>query len=195
MRSLTVLLVVAASPARADPPARPLPGEREAASSYADAMDFEHRSRWQVELALLLGGAPIDGVPASISPGYTLAAGFHRDRLAVLGEYTLAELRFRAPFICNPHVVEPLIRINQLLKAPFRFAVAVRRNACELIGKRESKQPQCKLMLWFDRQNIATDRLCFFRFVEAAVELRLCNGLGDTCGGDAFQLVCHGAFL
>ena len=101
MRSLTaVMLVVATSAARADPPdpkAPPLPGEREAAASYAEAIDYEHRVRWQAELALFLGGAPIDGVPASTSPGYSLAAGVHRDRITVLGEYTLAELRYRAP--------------------------------------------------------------------------------------------------
>ena len=99
MRSLTVLLVLvlAAATARADPPVRSLPGEREAAASYAEAMDYEHRLRWQVELGLFLGGAPIDGVPASTSPGYSLAAGLHRDRVTLLGEYTIAELRYRAP--------------------------------------------------------------------------------------------------
>jgi len=39
----------------------------------------------------------------------------------------------------------------------FRFTVAIGGTTSELIRNRESEQPQCKLMLWFDGQNIATD--------------------------------------
>src|SRR5277367_3643753 len=106
-----------------------------------------------------------------------------------------AELRFGTPLVGNSCVVEPLVGITELLEALFGFAVAVGRNARKLIRKCEPEQPQRKLMLRFDRQNIATDRLGFFRLTEAAVELCLGDGLSDTCGGDAFQLVTHGAFL
>jgi hypothetical protein len=79
-----------------DPPAA-LPGEREAASSFATAIAYERRTRWQSELAVFFGDAPIDHVQASTSPGYSLASGIHRDRLTVLGEYTLAAVRYHAP--------------------------------------------------------------------------------------------------
>src|SRR5260370_36308968 len=105
------------------------------------------------------------------------------------------ELRFRASFAENPCVVEPLIGVVELLEGRFRFAVTIGRAASELICKGEPEHPQCKLMLWFDDEDIATDRLCFFRFAEAAVAFRLCDGLGDACGRNMFQLVCHGVFL
>ena len=51
-----------------------------------------------------------------------------------------AKLRFRASFICNPRVIELFVAVIELSKALFRFAVAIGRNACELVRKRESEQ-------------------------------------------------------
>jgi hypothetical protein len=98
VRSIVAMSVLAATPALADSPTPPpLPGEHEAAAAFAAAIDYEHRVRWQSELALFLGPAPIDHVLASTTPGYTLATGMHLDRLTVLAEYTIAELHYLAP--------------------------------------------------------------------------------------------------
>ncbi len=91
-----------------------------------------------------------------------------------------AELRFRTAFVQDPCVVEPLIRIVQQLKGLFRIPATIRRTTAELIGESETEQPQSELMLRFSDQDIATDRLCFFRFVEGTVEFRLRDGLGDS---------------
>jgi hypothetical protein len=99
MRSLVALLVIASRAARADViDSKPtLPGEREAAAAFAASIDYELRTRWQSELSLFDGGAPIDGVAAWTTPRYSLASGLHRDRLTLLGEYSLAGIRYRAP--------------------------------------------------------------------------------------------------
>src|SRR5580704_961014 len=105
------------------------------------------------------------------------------------------ELRLRATFIQNSRVVEPLIRIVEPLEGLFRFPVTIRRAASKLIRESEAEQTQCELMLRFDVQNIATYRLCFFRFVEGSVELHLCNGLGDPRCRNVLELVFHGSSL
>ena len=89
-----VALALLASTAHADPM---VPGEREAAESFATTVDFEHRIRWQSELAMFVGAAPIDRVETSTSPAYSLATGIHRDRLTLLAEYALASISYRGP--------------------------------------------------------------------------------------------------
>jgi len=123
------------------------------------------------------------------------AHGMFKERQHSIGRLSCMELRFRTTFVCDPCVVQPLVAVLELLKALFGFADSIGRTTRELICEREPEQPQCELMLWFDRQDVVTDRLCLFRFAEAAIELRFGYGLGDACGGDAFQFVGHGEFL
>src|SRR5579863_706639 len=49
-------------------------------------------------------------------------------------------------------------------------------------------------MLRLDSQDIATDRLRLFRFVERAIEFRLRDGLVDPRCRNAFDLIFHGSF-
>src|ERR1700722_13445140 len=99
------------------------------------------------------------------------------------------ELRFRAAFVQNPCVVESLIGVVEPLEGLLRFPVTIVRTAGELIRKGEPQQTQCELMLRFDVQNIATDRLCFFRFVKGTVEFRLRDGLWDSRCRNTFELI------
>src|SRR5215469_13911711 len=92
------------------------------------------------------------------------------------------ELRFCTPFIQNPRVVEPFIRIAEPVEDLFDLPDAIGRTAGELIGECEAKNAQGELMLWIDGKDIVTDRLCFFRFVEGTIEFSLGDGLGDSCG-------------
>jgi hypothetical protein len=101
-RCVAVALVLAAPPARADS------DEDAAAAAFSAAVDYEQRVRWQSELALFVGAAPIDHVDASTSPGYSIASGVHRDRVTLLGEYTLAEVHYRAPIMGDASQGAPL---------------------------------------------------------------------------------------
>jgi hypothetical protein len=97
-----VVALTAWTTARADPlPAGPstpeLPGEQEAAAAFTSTVDFEHRIRWQTELALVVGSAPIDHVQTSTSPAYSLAGGIRLDRLTLLGEYAIGDISYRGP--------------------------------------------------------------------------------------------------
>jgi hypothetical protein len=114
-RRFVIALVLVASSARADAPkAQPdttpaaAEDEHAAASAFAATVDYEQRVRWQSELALFLGDAAIDRVSASTSPGYSLASGVHRDRLTLLGEYTLAQVHYRAPIMDVSPLGSPL---------------------------------------------------------------------------------------
>jgi hypothetical protein len=98
MRRSIVMLLVAATSARAQPPGAST-DEHAATAAYADAIDYEHRVRWQSELSLFVGDAAIDHVSASTSPGYSIASGIHDDRLTLLGEYTLASIHYQAPIM------------------------------------------------------------------------------------------------
>src|SRR5258708_34210356 len=49
-------------------------------------------------------------------------------------------------------------------------------------------------MLRFDGQDIATDRLGFFWFVERAIEFRLRDGLGDPGRRNSLNFIFHGSF-
>ncbi len=101
MRSSIVMLAILA----AAPRARAQPGastdDHTASLAFAQAVDYEQRVRWQSELSLFVGGAPIDHVEASTSPGYSIASGIHDDRITLLGEYTLAEIQYRAPYLAQ----------------------------------------------------------------------------------------------
>src|SRR4030081_2566768 len=48
-------------------------------------------------------------------------------------------------------------------------------------------------MLRFDGQDIATDRLCLFRFVERAIEFSLRDGLSNPSCRNALNLIFHGS--
>lgn len=101
-RWIAVALVLAAPAAHADT------DEEAAASAFSAAVDYEQRVRWQSELGLFLGDAPIDHVDAATSPGYSIATGVHRDRITLLGEYTLAEIHYRAPIMGDATQGAPL---------------------------------------------------------------------------------------
>src|ERR1700739_4256100 len=92
----------------------------------------------------------------------------------------------------DPSVVVSLVWILELSEYLFGFPVTIRPKAGELICKREPKQAQCKLMLRFDGQDIATDRLRLFWFVERAIEFRLRDGFCDPGCRNALNLIFHG---
>jgi hypothetical protein len=98
MRWSIVILLAATTSARAQPGASSS-DEHAAAVAFSDAIDYEHRVRWQAELAVFVGDAPIDHVDASTSPGYSIASGIHDDRITLLGEYTLAEIHYHSPIM------------------------------------------------------------------------------------------------
>jgi hypothetical protein len=105
--SIVTILLVASSSARAQPGA-PGSDEHAAATAYDAAIDYEQRVRWQSELSLFVGDAPIDRVDASSSPGYSIASGIHDDRVTLLGEYTLAEVHYRAPYMSAASTIMPV---------------------------------------------------------------------------------------
>src|ERR1700722_2217012 len=49
-------------------------------------------------------------------------------------------------------------------------------------------------MLRFDGQDIATDRLCLFRFVERAIEFSLQDGFSNPSCRNALNLIFHSSF-
>lgn len=106
MRRPILLLLLASSPARAQPGATS--DDHAAAQAYDAAIDYEQRVRWQSELSVFLGDAAIDHVDASTSPGYSLATGIHDDRITLLAEYTLAEVHYRAPIATDATLGTPL---------------------------------------------------------------------------------------
>src|ERR1700740_2923842 len=102
------------------------------------------------------------------------------------------ELRFGAPLVQDSGVVMPLVTVAQLLEDFFHFARAVGGVTAELIGDREAEQAERELMLGFDGQDIATDRLGLLRLVEIAVEFNFGSGLGDPSFLNRFSCVFYG---
>ena len=98
--------IVIVAPLLASSAARAQPGaassdEHAASEAFTQAIDYEQRVRWQAELGLFVGDAPIDHVDASTSPGYSIASGIHDDRLTLLGEYTIAKVHYSAPIMAS----------------------------------------------------------------------------------------------
>src|SRR5262249_542486 len=67
--------------------------------------------------------------------------------------------------------------------------------AGKLIGDRQAQNPLRELMMRVDREDIATDGLRLFRFVEITIAFCLGNGGTDSGMGNRFQLHFHGLLL
>src|SRR4029077_13906400 len=104
-----------------------------------------------------------------------------------------AKLRLHPPLAKQPSVILPLVSIFEAFKNFLDLRIPVRRLAFKLVGYAQSQHPQSQHILWIRSQNVAADRLSFFRFVEVTIQLGLSNRLSDPRFRDGLQLQIHEA--
>src|ERR1700723_464112 len=149
-------------------------------------------------MALQQSGTTVPAKNSVVVPCGTKRFGF-RKAVHRLGEKRSKRVR-RAPyahlcfcpsFMQQACIVEAFVALGESLEKFFHFSRAIRCVSTKLIGDRQAQQPQRQLVFGLDCEDVAADRLSLFRFIERAVELRFCDGFGNTGLRDGLQLELH----
>ncbi len=96
------------------------------------------------------------------------------------GRTSRPELGLGPPLVENPRVIEAFVGIFKMLEYPFGLPVPIRPAAGELISEGKPEKAMGKLMVRFGGQDVAADRLGFFRFVKGTIQFSLRNGFRDA---------------
>ena len=82
-----------------------------------------------------------------------------------------SHLGLGSSFVQQACVVKALVGLSETMEKFPCVSVTIRGISTKLVGDCQAQQAKGKLVFGLNRQDVAANRFCFFRFIQRAVEL------------------------